>query len=247
MTFCLLVLLVSPSNPAPTSFTNGTSSCATPTQGEAALGPVCPATTPTWYSPPSGESFLGNLGFYMGIPGEPALYETVSGETVTLEFTNIEVSDSSGSPASGWELVTGDAESTDPNESLSWSTCAPPTTGTYAGTVSYSTASSCTSSSSNPPFSLLPNTPNPQDADDYIGNACPYPTGAPASTAFSGRWLTGINVTNATLNGSTVECAASGSSDKTGTVMLDAQTPHTLTVTMVGGGLQAIFLGLMLP
>jgi len=37
------------------------------------------------------------------------------------------------------------------------------------------------------------------------------------------------------------------SSDKTGTVMLQAAAPTTLSVQMVGDGLEAMFIGLLLP
>jgi len=52
--------------------------------------------------------------------------------------------------------------------------------------------------------------------------------------------LTGLGTT-------TVTCGASVSSDKTGTVMVAALAPTTLTVTLDGAGLQAIFLGVLLP
>jgi hypothetical protein len=46
----------------------------------------------------------------------------------------------------------------------------------------------------------------------------------------------------------TVVCNALTSSDKTGTLMLEAQQPSNLTVTMyTNGGRQAMFLGLLLP
>jgi hypothetical protein len=121
-----------------------------------------------------------------------------------VSITNIKVLDSNGNPATGWELVTGDAESTDAGESITW------TTGT-----------------SGPSLSLLPNIPT-----SSIGNAC-----ATANPAVIN--LTGVGTT-------TVSCSATVSSDKTGTVMLEALTPTALTVTMVGTGLQAMFLGLLL-
>ena len=37
------------------------------------------------------------------------------------------------------------------------------------------------------------------------------------------------------------------SSDKTGTVMLEAAAPTKLTVQMVGTGLEAMFMGVLLP
>jgi hypothetical protein len=60
---------------------------------------------------------------------------------------------------------------------------------------------------------------------------------APGTNA---QYLTGIGTQSA-------ECSATVSSDKTGTVMLDALTPQSLNVVLVGGGLQAVFVGLLLP
>ena len=78
---------------------------------------VAPASIPTYYSPQgdNSEAFLGNNGFYTGIPGDPALYQNSNGIT-TVYLTNIQVLDAAGEPAPGWTLVTGDAESTDTNE-----------------------------------------------------------------------------------------------------------------------------------
>ena len=90
---------------------------------------VAPAAIPTYYSPSGNgsEAFLGNNGFYTGIAGDPALYTDLQGALVTAYFTNIQVLDAAGNPATGWTLVTGDAESTDGNEwnvytsNLNWS------------------------------------------------------------------------------------------------------------------------------
>jgi hypothetical protein len=168
-------------------------------------GPVVPAPIPTYFAPPTSEAFMGNNGFYTGIPGNSALYQNSQGSAPSVvSIINIKVLDSNGNPATGWELVTGDAESTDAGESISWST------GTGGA-----------------PLTLLPNSPS-----SSIGNAC-----ATANPAVID--LTGVGTT-------TVSCAATVSSDKTGTVMLEARTPTTLTVTMVGAGLEAMFLGLLL-
>jgi prepilin-type N-terminal cleavage/methylation domain-containing protein len=161
---------------------------------------------PTYFAPPTSEAFLGNNGFYTGIPGDPALYQTSSG-TTTVTIINIQVLDSNGNPASGWQLVTGDAESTDQGESISWTI---PQVG-------------------GPDFSLLPNS----SASPY-GNACAYP-GDPG----------GVDLTG--LGTQSVTCGANVSSDKTGTVMLQALSPTSLTVVMHGTGLEAMFLGLLLP
>lgn len=164
-------------------------------------GPVAPASIPTYTNPPTSEAFLGNNGFYTGIPGNPALYQTAQGTTSTVTLTNIKVLDANGNPATGWGIVTGDAESTDQGESMTWT--------------------------SNQVLNLIPNSPS-----SPIGNACAAPT--------SPDGLTGVGTT-------TVECAATVSSDKTGTVMLQAAAPTTLTVQMVGAGLEAMFIGLLLP
>jgi hypothetical protein len=177
-------------------------------------GPVAAAPIPTYFAPPTSEAFLGNNGFYTGIPGDPALYQQVEGiRNTVITITNIAVTDGNGNTATGWNLVTGDAESTDPSESLTWI------------------------SSNN--LTLLPDSPGGSQATS-IGNACAYPSGAPSNTAYAGTWLTGLGTT-------TVECAASVPSDKTGTVMLESSAPGNLTIDMVGEGEEAVFVGLLLP
>jgi hypothetical protein len=158
---------------------------------------------PTYANPPTSEAFLGNNGFYTGVPNDPALYQTAAG-TSTFSFTNFKVTDSRGFTATDWELVTGDAESTDTGESITWS--------------------------SDQVLNLIPNSPT-----SPVGNACN--SVAPGTNA---QYLTGIGTQSA-------ECSATVSSDKTGTVMLDALTPQSLNVVLVGGGLQAVFVGLLLP
>jgi prepilin-type N-terminal cleavage/methylation domain-containing protein len=162
---------------------------------------VIPCPLPTYFDAPTSEAFLGNNGFYTGVPGDPALYENAEGTTASITITKIQLLNSGGNPATGWELVTGDAESTDAGESITWT--------------------------SDQLLNLLPNSPT-----SPIGNACPYP--AP------GQGLTGVGT-------SEVTCKASVSSDKTGTVMLEAAAPTTLTVQMVGTGLEAMFMGVLLP
>jgi hypothetical protein len=177
----------------------------------------------------------------MDIPGDPALYTTQNGgyASVDLFFTNIKVADSSGNLATGWYLVTGDAESTDNYEDSIWSTCSAITdTKTDDGKTTPAVPAACTSSTD---LTLLPDTYNGVNATAEIGNACTYTAAnVPAATAFPGTWLTGVGT-------NTVECAASVSVDKSGTVMLEAPTPSTLTVQMNPQGLQAIFLGVLLP
>ena len=182
---------------------------------------IAPNAIPTYYNPVTGpggfnsEAFMGNNGFYTGIPGDPALYQTTANtSSSTITFTNIKVTDAVGQAATGWQLATGDAESTDTTEYLQWSTINP-ATGT------------------GPNLNLIPNS-----TDSPYGNACTYTTMTPPVD------LTGLGTP-------TVYCGENVQLDHTGTVMLEALTPTNLTVTLgkvpTGqGGLQAMFLGLLL-
>ena len=161
---------------------------------------------PTYACPPTSEAFLGNNGFYTGVPGDPALYEVVQGSTAVISITNIQVLNSNGQPATNWELVTGGTRSRPTRASRS------------PGHRIKSSASSRTRRNS------------------AVGNACNQTPGQATNTTY----LFGLGTT-------TVKCTTTNSTDKTGTVMLQAKTPSQLTVTLVGTGLQAMFLGVLLP
>jgi hypothetical protein len=92
-------------------------------------GPVSAVKFPTW----SG-AYLGNNGHYSGVPGKPALYQTTSGTTTTATLSNISMTDANGHVVSGYALVGADAESTDVNESIQWTSSAPITSLTASGT-----------------------------------------------------------------------------------------------------------------
>jgi len=82
-------------------------------------------TAVPWYLPTWPEAFLGNsIGgtpFYTGIPGDPALYQRVEGSTPSvITLSNIAVVSPTGVLASGWQMITADAESTDVGESMTW-------------------------------------------------------------------------------------------------------------------------------
>ncbi len=170
---------------------------------------TCPGANGT-----GSEAFLGNNGFYTGVQGDPALYTVTQGSTAVVSITNIGLFSANGDAATGWQLVTGDAESTDQStEYIIWQ--------------------------SNQNLSLLPNS-----ANSPIGNACgssgQY---APPSYNNTSGGLSGVGTTK-------VECTnpvGSNGVNHTGTAMLEATTPNSLTVTMQGSGLQAIFLGVILP
>jgi prepilin-type N-terminal cleavage/methylation domain-containing protein len=107
-----------------------------------ANAPVDGYRFPTW-----GGSFMGNASngvpFYSGVGCAagtsptyvsggttygtasctyPALYQTVSNNSITNVITigSISLLDPEGVAATGWQLVSGDAESTDPREVLTW-------------------------------------------------------------------------------------------------------------------------------
>jgi type II secretory pathway pseudopilin PulG len=181
-------------------------------------GPTAPSVFPTY-----GQSFLGNKGFYTGVPGEPAIYQTplANGTTTTIAITQIQVSTANGSPATGWSFVSGDAESTDSGEYIQWTI--PP--GSSGGSN----------------LTLLSNTSDPSASP--IGNACGYYSPTPANSSIPNASLTGLGTPQ-------VECDANANEttgNKTGTVMLQAPAPTALTVVMKGKGLQGIFIGLLLP
>ena len=187
--------------------------------------PVYATSLPTY-----PEAFLGNSNdgspFYTNIPGDPGLYQSCEGGTLScggdnyngegrtiLTFSDITVVNSSNVPATGWEVVSADAESTDVNESITWG--------------------------SNTDLYVLPDNP--------IGNACE------GNTETGGGGLTGSGTTQMECSGGTGDAsngnpAGTGetSATKTGTAMVWALTPKTLTVTMIGSGLEAISFGLIL-
>ena len=131
---------------------------------------VAPSPLPTW----APGAFLGNTcggstscsngtPFYTGIPGDPALYQRQSGIT-TITMSNISVTTPTGVPATGWEVVGVDAESTDVNESIAFTAGWPPT---WTGDTT---------------LNILPNDEPGDTPADPVGTACN-----------SGAWLTTSN------------------------------------------------------
>ena len=215
--FCMNVSATLNSVPISGTTSSPTGACGVaPGSGEydltATSFPTYTCPSPPGGTPGSGsESFLGNNGFYTGVYGDPALYTQQEGSTAVVTITNIELLNSNGSPATKWQLVTGDAESTDGSESIIWQ--------------------------SNQPLGLLANS-----ANSPIGNACGSSGAyAPPSYNSTSTGLSGVNTT-------TVKCtnASSNGVNHTGTPMLEATNPTSLTVTLNGSGLQAMFLGVIL-
>ena len=211
---------------------------------------VIPAAIPTYYNPGANgynsEAYLGNNGFYTGISGNPALYQTPNGAYTVVNFSNIQVTNAVGEPATGWTLVTGDAESTDQAEWLNFTT--------------------------NETWSLLPNTSSSlygnscYDSNDvgssglfHWTGALPPTAAAVGNTQASSGPPTAANATtlptpvapNYTTGVSSILCESNQQLNKTGTLMLASPeaaslAPQSLTVTMKGAGFQALFLGVLL-
>lgn len=210
---------------------------------------VSPFALPTY-----GQSFLGNsfsgtansvnyLGdpvpFYIGIPGDPSLYQLSSG-TSSVILSNVEVVNSQSVAATGWQLVSIDAESTDVNESITWT--------------------------SDQPLSILANNLPWDTSDDPIGNACGNESTAqgnpstPYNSGLENSSLVPVTPSGSSPIGSStyqVECFGSGttqagtgytttSNTKNGTAMLAATTPTSFKATMVGSGLEAVSFGLLI-
>lgn len=83
-------------------------------------GPVAANSLPTYPA-----AYLGNSGHYTGVPGKPALYQTANGRTTVAALTDIVATDSTGAVVEGYGLVGADAESTDPSESIEWTSSSP--------------------------------------------------------------------------------------------------------------------------
>jgi prepilin-type N-terminal cleavage/methylation domain-containing protein len=93
---------------------------------------VEPFALPTWsnaflgnYCSTSSQSCTSGSPFYTGIAGEPALYQTQGGGETTITISAITVVNAQNLPATGWEVVGADAESTDSSEWISWTSNTP--------------------------------------------------------------------------------------------------------------------------
>jgi prepilin-type N-terminal cleavage/methylation domain-containing protein len=209
--------------------------------GEEGNQPMVATTLPTY-----PEAFLGNtllngdnqsVPFYtaLGCPDstsaetgsggptpsciEPAMYQTDSGygPTNTLYFTGISVTTPTGAPATGWEFVSADAETTDSNEYISWYSPTAVLTDlpdTVCAASAPQTASNCGTAWWGDTCDNTPNWDGPQGF------------GTSTVTCQSGSYET--------------------SDTKTGTPIVEALTPTSMNITMKGAGLEGIAVGLKL-
>jgi len=123
---------------------------------------VAPKALPTWSDAFLGNSCAGSTScstgtpFYTGISGQPALYQTGGGST-TITISQLSVINAQGVPATGWEVVGADAESTDMGESISWT--------------------------SSTPLTILNNNESYDTPSDPVGNACNSGVGLTETTS----------------------------------------------------------------
>ena len=118
LTFCLSASGTDSNGNAITGAVSAPSACGV--YARSGYNDITGSPLPTYACPPGSEAFSGNNGFYTGVAGDPALYEVDEGSSATITITNIQLVTASGAPATNWALVTGDAESTDAGESISW-------------------------------------------------------------------------------------------------------------------------------
>jgi prepilin-type N-terminal cleavage/methylation domain-containing protein len=218
----------------------------------------------------NGQGFLGNLDklnngvttpFYAGIGCavstpllqgtevqssciSPAIFQTDNGGTNTVTLSNIKVTDPQGNPATGYEVITADAETIDPGGNIIWTSSLP---------------------SSKPlPFNLVPNF-----SSSDLGNACnEVPTSG--YTGATG-WAVDDGDSTGTFNGTTlqgglsglgtdsVECQSNWQTGspylRTGTAMIGitppivggSTEPVTISASLKGEGYNAVAFGLLLP
>jgi prepilin-type N-terminal cleavage/methylation domain-containing protein len=213
-------------------------------------GAVVPAAIPTYYNPGANgynsEAYLGNNGFYTGISGNPALYQTPNQAYTVVNFSNIQVTNAVGEPATGWTLVTGDAESTDQVEWINFTTnqtwsLLPNTSSSLYGTSCYDSNDAQNSGLFHWTGALPPTTA-------AVGNL--QATSGPPSAA-NATTLPTPSAPNYTTGVASILCESDMQLNKTGTLMLASPeavslAPQSLTVTMKGAGIQALFLGVLL-
>lgn len=194
-------------------------------------------------------------GVTYGTPSciSPAIYQQNSGGTDRIMLTNITLLTASGTPVSGYEIVTADAETTDPGESITWT--------------------------SNLNFTQIPNSPgtsapaaNVVGNQNLEGNAC--------ATSKDGKIYDGGGITDGSghvlaspvSNVPQVKCTSNiqATTPRTGTLMLGVTPPLSgdgkngnkngktcsgvgtngntcITAVIKGAGLEGVSFGLLLP
>lgn len=267
MTFCLTVVPGSGENqsatdPAPVvavSTPIGGGTCDTQPSGPCDWGHLS-----------NGQGFLGNdnqvngtpTPFYAGIGCasstptlqnnvvtssciDPAIFQTTNAGLDTVTLSNIQVTDPQGNSATGYEIITADAETIDPGGYIKWTSTLP---------------------ASKPlPFNLVPNF-----SSSDLGNACNNVPSADAGAGNPTGWsiddgdttvqIGGTNYTGdlTGLGTASVECQSNWQTSspylRTGTAMLGitpptvngSAEPVTIQAQLKGEGYNAVAFGLLI-
>ena len=195
----------------------------------------CPVSTPVLQNGTVNSSCIS-----------PAIFQTTNGGTDTVTLSNIQVTDPQGTSATGYEVITADAETIDPGGYIKWTSSSP---------------------ASKPlPFNLVPNFTNSD-----LGNACnDVPTGdGTGQTGYlidNGDTTVQIGGTNYAgfltgLGTASVECTSNWQTTtspqylRSGTAMIGitpptlggSAEPVTISAQLKGEGYNAVAFGLLLP
>ena len=201
--------------------------------------------------PNYSSAFLG-LNQYTDVAGEPGLWVNGKGYSsgnkpmaATVTLSSIHLNNAQGQAATGWQLFSADAESTNSNpEYITWTTTGVNSFGqqvTLQPICNQESVDNCSPVSGKPLYY------------QYWGNAC---SDYGSSTANFGIVpVPSVNATDPTKDSSEIECLGQmgssgepGGTTMTGVGMVEAVTPNNLTVTFGGtnGSLQAVAIGLVL-
>jgi hypothetical protein len=189
-------------------------------------GVGCPASDPTTVQ-------LGGQTYGTTSCISPAIYQqgSANSQSNTVSLTNIKLTTATNGLVSGYEIVTADAETTDDNESIVWT--------------------------SNLNFNQIPDT-NDGTPTSYEGNACSTSIGGVLTLGGDITDAGGTVLTTPISNAPTVVCNSDwdSPSPRTGTLMLEVSPPASGTgangttsiqAVMTGTGLEGVSFGLLLP
>jgi hypothetical protein len=199
----------------------------------------CPASTPTLVNNVVTSSCI-----------DPAIFQTNSGGNDGVTLSNIEVYDPEGDLATGYEIITADAETIDPGGSITWTSSLP-----ASRPLSYNLVPNFSSSDLGNACNNVPAT----DADNSTGWSIDNgdSTATIGGTTYPGL-LTGLGT-------ATVKCTSTFQTQsptqtsagllRTGTAMLGitpptvngGAAPVTMKAQLVGEGYNAVAFGLLLP
>jgi hypothetical protein len=197
----------------------------------------CPATTPL-----TTTTVVNGSPQTVGTPSciSPALFQMKNGGNDTITLSNIELIDPQGAVATGYEVLTADAETVDFSNGNSVSN--------IANGGSYIKWTSLLPTSSALPFEILPNSPT-----SVVGNACNMVPSADQGATTAGYYVNDGDDPNnpVNINGTSYYGSLVGDGTTTGTVapptVNGSAEPVTIQAQLQGEGFNAVAFGLYLP